>query len=365
MKLSHECFNKEEMKKLRIAHVAPLFESVPPKLYGGTERVVSFLTEELIRMGHEVTLFASGDSTTHANLVPVCEKALRLDPDCVDPLSHHIVQLQMVQELSHNFHVVHYHTDYLHYPLSRFSPVAHLTTLHGRLDIPELKPLYNLFRDVPVVSISENQRSPFPDINWVGNVYHGLPVDLLMPNFSQGQYLAFLGRISPEKGIDNAIAIARRCGIPLRIAAKIDKADKDYFDHKIKPLLDDPMIEYVGEIGENEKGEFLGNAMALLFPIAWPEPFGLVMIESLACGTPVIAYDRGSVPEILEHGKTGFIVSSVDEGVEAVRNIPYIKREDCRLAFEQRFTSTIMASAYVNLYKKILNVSESPIIVNY
>jgi glycosyltransferase involved in cell wall biosynthesis len=338
------------MKALKIAQVAPLFESVPPKLYGGTERVVSFLTEELVAQGHEVTLFASGDSITKARLIPVCDKALRLDKHCVDPLAFHILQLQMVQDMKDEFDIIHYHTDYLHYPVSRLSPTPQLTTLHGRLDIRELKPLYEVFDDMPVVSISKNQRLPLSHINWVGNVYHGLPTDLFTPRYEPGKYLAFLGRISAEKGLDHAIEIAKRCGVPLKVAAKIDKADSDYFEQHIKHLLNDPLIEFVGEIGEKDKNEFLGNAMALLFPINWAEPFGLVMIEAMACGTPVVAYNRGSVPEVMEHGKNGFIVTNEEEGADAVRNIASISREKCRSIFEERFTAKIMAEAYAQLF---------------
>ncbi|HYC85486.1 MAG TPA: glycosyltransferase family 4 protein [Chryseosolibacter sp.] len=340
------------MNRLRIAQVAPLFESVPPKLYGGTERVVSFLTEELVRQGHDVTLFSSGDSLTTATLVPVSEKALRLDKNCIDPLAYHILQLQMVQDMSDSFDVIHYHTDYLHYPTSRFNNTPQVTTLHGRLDIRELKPLYDVFYDMPVVSISMNQRKPLQHLHWVGNVYHGLPVNLFKPNFNEGEYLAFLGRVSEEKGLDSAIAIAKQCGVPLKIAAKIDKADRAYFEHHIKRLLDHPLIEFVGEIGESEKNEFLGNAMALLFPINWSEPFGLVLIEAMACGTPVVAFNRGSVPEMIEHGVNGFIVTTEAEAAIAVKNISSVSRQQCRVRFEERFTAPTMAEAYVRLYEE-------------
>jgi glycosyltransferase involved in cell wall biosynthesis len=352
------------MKKLRIAHVAPLFESVPPKLYGGTERVVAFLTEELVNHGHDVTLFASGDSTTRARLIPVCKRSLRLDDKCVDPLAYHITQLQMVQQLSSDFDMIHYHTDYLHFPTSQFATVAHVTTLHGRLDIPELKPLYNVFRDVPVISISRSQRRPLANVNWVGNVYHGLPASLFQPRFRSGKYLAFLGRVSPEKGLDDAIEIAVRSGIPLRIAAKVDKDDKDYFEQRIRKLLDHPLIEFIGEIGEDEKNNFLGDAMALLFPIKWEEPFGLVMIEAMACGTPVLAYRRGSVPEIIEDNGNGIIVSTIDEAVKAVGRLTGIRRHDCRRAFDERFTSAVMARSYEAVYEKCLSVHEQNLI-NY
>lgn len=347
------------MKKLRIAQVAPLFESVPPKLYGGTERVVSFLTEELVKQGHDVTLFASGDSTTNARLISVCEKSLRLDVRCVDPLAFHILQLQMVQDMKDEFDIVHYHTDYLHYPTSRLGAVPHITTLHGRLDIRELKPLYERFDDMPVVSISMSQRKPLAHINWIGNVYHGLRSDLFTANLNEGKYLAFLGRISPEKGLDAAITIAKLSGLPLKVAAKIDKADQDYFDRHIKALLDDPLIEFVGEIGETQKNEFLGNARALLFPINWAEPFGLVMIEAMACGTPVIAYKKGSVSEIIEHGKNGFIVTDEADAARAVLKLNSLSRETCRAFFEEKFTASTMAEGYAKLYYQHLGVSDS------
>lgn len=344
--------------KLRIAQVAPLYESVPPKLYGGTERVVSFLTEELVSRGHEVTLFASGDSETTANLIPVCERAIRLDTSCVDPLASHVIQLQMVQNLSRHFDIIHYHTDYLHFPVSRLVRTRHLTTLHGRLNIPELKRMYQFFPDMPVVSISLNQRKALPDVHWIGNVYHGLPKNLLRPNYSKGRYLAFLGRISREKGIENAIEIAKRAGIPLKIAAKVDKADREYFEY-IKIQFDHPLIEYLGEIGEHEKAEFLGDAIALLFPIVWPEPFGLVMIEAMACGTPIIAYPNGSVPEIVQHGVNGFIVTNIREAVASIENIHAIDRGTCRQTFENRFTSASMALAYERAYQKRLRNIEN------
>jgi glycosyltransferase involved in cell wall biosynthesis len=347
------------MKKLRIAQVAPLFESVPPKFYGGTERVVSFLTEELVKQGHDVTLFATSDSQTKARLIGVCETSLRLDERCVDPLAFHILQLQIVQDMIDEFDIVHYHTDYLHYPTSRFTATQHLTTLHGRLDIRELKPLYERFDDIPVVSISLSQRKPLSHINWIGNVYHGLREDIFTPQLNEGKYLAFLGRISPEKGLDAAITIAKLSGVPLKVAAKIDKADKEYFDQHIRKLLDDPLIEFVGEIGEREKNEFLGNASALLFPINWSEPFGLVMIEAMACGTPVIAYKKGSVPEIIENGRNGFIVSDERDAARAVLKLSSLGRETCRASFEEKFTAQIMAESYSKLYYQHLSVSDS------
>jgi glycosyltransferase involved in cell wall biosynthesis len=345
------------MKRLRIAQVSPLFESVPPKLYGGTERVVSFLTEELVTMGHEITLFASGDSVTTARLVSICDRALRLNSACIDQLASHVAMVQMVQNELENFDVIHYHIDYLHYPVSRLQPFPHVTTLHGRLNICELKELYKVFDDMPVISISLAQRQPMPHINWFGNVYHGLPPTLLQPSFAEGKYLAFLGRISPEKGIDRAIEIAKRSGIPLKVAAKIDKADETYFEQHIKGMFNHPLVEFVNEINENEKQEFLSNAIALLFPINWPEPFGLVMIEAMACGTPVIAYKNGSVPEIVEHQRNGFVVEDQEQAVKAVQNISLIERRECRRIFEDRFTSERMAQDYVNIYQRMIDLS--------
>jgi len=347
------------MNKLRIAQVAPLYESVPPKLYGGTERVVSFLTEELVALGHDVTLFASGDSITKAKLIPACETSLRLNENSIDQLAHHIVLLQLVQEEMDNFDVIHYHIDYLHYPLSRFAQTPQLTTLHGRLNIPDLKRLYAIYKDMPVVSISHAQRKPFPEINWTETVYHGLPEKLFNPNVKDGKYLAFLGRVSAEKRLDRAIDIAIRSGIPIKVAAKVDTGDKKYFEQQIKKLLDHPLVEFVGEIGEGEKEEFLSNAIALLFPIDWPEPFGLVMIEAMACGTPVIAYKNGSVPEIIDHGLTGFIVENQDEAVMAVKNIGTLKRRDCRRTFEERFTATRMAGNYIKTYYQVMEGQRS------
>jgi len=338
---------------VRIAQVAPLFESVPPKLYGGTERVVSYLTEELVRLGHDVTLFASGDSVTGAHLVPICPEALRLSTTCIDQLAHHIVMLEEVLLRSDNFDVIHFHIDYLHFPLSRHENLVNVTTLHGRLDIPDLQPLYKKFGDMPVVSISDAQREPLPYVNWQGTVYHGLPQDQYSLHSQEGKYLAFLGRISPEKRVDRAIEIATLAGVPLKIAAKVDRADQEYFDAKIRPLLNNPLVEYIGEIGYPEKNEFLGNALALLFPINWPEPFGLVMIEAMACGTPVIAYPHGSVPEIIEEGRTGFLVNDVQAAARAVEQVAKISREECRQRFEERFSATTMAKNYLAVYKNL------------
>jgi glycosyltransferase involved in cell wall biosynthesis len=339
---------------MRIAQVAPLYESVPPKLYGGTERVVSYLTEELVRQGHEVTLFASGDSVTKARLVPGCERALRLDENCIDQMAHHIVMLEKVFQHVHDFDAVHFHVDYLHFPLSRRQPITQVTTLHGRLDIPDLVPLYEQFREMPVVSISDAQREPLPWANWQATVYHGLPVDRYRFRAEAEKYFAFLGRISPEKRVDRAIRIAQKIGRPLRIAAKVDDVDKEYFGKVIEPLLRDQLVDFVGEIGEGKKQEFLGNAYALLFPIDWPEPFGLVMIEAMACGTPVIAYRSGAVPEVIDEGQTGFIVNGLKDAMAAARKIPELSRARCREVFEQRFTSRRMASDYLQVYKRII-----------
>jgi glycosyltransferase involved in cell wall biosynthesis len=339
---------------MRIAQVSPLYESVPPKMYGGTERIVSYLTEELVKQGHEVTLFASGDSVTQANLIAPCTRALRLDTACVDQYVHHTLLMEWVQREAAGFDIVHYHIDYQHFCLSRRSAVPQFTTLHGRLDNPALVPLFREFREMPVVSISNAQRLPLHWANWQATVYHGLPTDLYRPATGEGKYLAFIGRISPEKRLDRAIEIARRTGIPLRVAAKIDKNDQEYYDTHIRHLMDDPLVEYVGEIGEDQKGEFLGNARALLFPIDWPEPFGLVMIEAMACGTPVIAYENGSVPEIIDPGKTGFIVHSLEEAVAAVNQLHRINRQVCREIFERRFSVTRMTNDYVRLYEQII-----------
>src|SRR2546429_1280850 len=306
---------------MHIAQVAPLYESVPPKYYGGTERVVSYLTEELVRQGHDVTLFASGDSETKAHLVAACRRSLRMDKHCVDRMAHHILMLENVVQRAAEFDIVHFHTDYLHFPLSRREQITHVTTLHGRLDVPDLVPLYQEFREMPVISISNGQRQPLPRANWQATVYHGLPAEKYRFRAEPGRYLAFLGRISPEKRVDRAIEIAKQVGMPLKIAAKIDRVDKDYFDLVIAPLFRNSLVEFVGEIGEREKDEFLGNAYALLFPIDWPEPFGLVMIEAMACGTPVVAYRGGAVPELVEHGHNGFVVERLEDAVEAVRQL--------------------------------------------
>jgi glycosyltransferase involved in cell wall biosynthesis len=340
---------------MRIAQIAPLYESVPPKLYGGTERVVSYLTDELVQQGHEVVLFASGDSVTRARLVPVSRKALRLEgPHVVDPIAHHVRMLEMVNRRLLDFDLVHFHIDYLHFPLATRYPVAALTTLHGRLDIPDLIPLFQEFPNVNIVSISNAQRKPLSWANWRGTVYHGLPVGLYTFQEKPGSYLAFLGRISPEKRLDRAIKIAQCSGIELKIAAKVDAVDWEYFKTTIRPLLNDPLIEYIGEIGEAEKNEFLGKALCVLFPIDWPEPFGLVMIEAMACGTPTIAYRHGSVPEVLEDQKTGFIVDNLQDAIKAVDRVYLLNRRTCREVFQQRFSASRMAREYLAIYKTLL-----------
>jgi glycosyltransferase involved in cell wall biosynthesis len=338
---------------VRIAQVSPLYESTPPRLYGGTERVVSYLTEELVRQGHDVTLFASGDSVTEAKLVAPCERALRLDPDCRDSLAYHMIMLDQVFRRARQFDVIHFHIDYLHFAGSRCQCVPQVTTLHGRLDLPELCRVYRQFREMPLISISDSQRQPLPWANWRATVYHGLPEKLYSPESRAGEYLVFLGRISPEKRLDRAIEVAKRVGMPIRIAAKVDRADAEYFDREIKPLLDDPLVEFIGEVGESEKQELLCGAYALLFLIDWPEPFGLAMIEAMACGTPVIAWRNGSVPEVMQEGATGFVVESIEQAADAVRRLEDFDRAACRKAFEQRYTAARMARNYVNEYKRL------------
>jgi glycosyltransferase involved in cell wall biosynthesis len=339
---------------LKIAQISPLFESVPPKLYGGTERVVSYLTEELVRQGHDVTLFASGDSVTSARLVPCSEKSLRLDDTCRDRLAHQMVLLHEVFARANRFDLLHFHIDYLHYPFSERQPVPHLTTLHGRLDLPDLVPVYRTFENVPVVSISAAQREPLPWLNWQATVPHGLPLGLHAPRREAGRYLAFLGRISKEKRVDRAIEIAKRVGMPLKIAAKIDKSDRDYYEREIAHLLDHPLVEYIGEIGEAEKTDFLGNAHALIFPVDWPEPFGLVMIEAMACGTPSIAWCCGSIPEVIDEGVSGFIVDSIDQAVAAVERAGTLSRAGVRRRFEERFSVERMVRDYVAVYEELV-----------
>jgi glycosyltransferase involved in cell wall biosynthesis len=343
---------------MRIAQVAPLYESVPPKYYGGTERIVSYLTEELVRQGHEVTLFASGDSATRARLVAPCRQSLRLDTQCVDQIAHHTLLLEQVLQRIDEFDVVHFHIDYLHFPLLRRCAVAHVTTLHGRLDIPDIFHLFREFRNMPVISISNAQRQPLPWMNWQDTVYHALPRDLYRFHAEPGSYLAFLGRISPEKGIARAIEIARGAGIPLKVAAKVSCQDREYFEQAVRPLFDDPLVEFIGEIGDDRKNEFLGKARALLFPIDWPEPFGIVMIEAMACGTPVIAWPMGSVPEVMEHGRTGFIVSSLKEALSAVQRVTEFNRRRCRDTFEQRFTVARLAKDYLRVYERLIHPAQ-------
>jgi glycosyltransferase involved in cell wall biosynthesis len=339
---------------MRIAQIAPLYERVPPLLYGGTERVVSYLTEELVRQGHDVTLFASGDSITRAQLVACSERSLRLDKRVVDPLAHHFVQLEEVFARAADFDVLHFHIDYLHYPFSRRQDIRHVTTLHGLLDMPDLQPLYRTFPEVPVVSISDAQRRPLPHVNWQGTVHHGLPLTLYQPRREAGDYLVFLGRASPEKRLDRAIEVAKRCRMPLRIAAKVDNTDRKYFDRSIKPLLDDPLVDWIGEVGEEGKQELLAHAYALLFPIDWPEPFGLVLVEAMACGTPTIAYRCGSVPELVEEGVTGFVVDNINTAVEAVSKISRLDRQLCRQRFEERFSAERMARDYLKIYDRLI-----------
>ena len=338
---------------MRIAQVAPLLESVPPHLYGGTERVVSYLTDELVRQGHDVTLFASGDSVTDAQLIPCSARSLRLDPDVVDPFALQTVEIELVAAQSTRFDVIHWHVDYFHFPISRRLATPSVTTLHGRLDIPELQQVYDEYGDMPVVSISDDQRAPLPQAHWVATVHHGLPADELEPRLERGEYLAFLGRISPEKGADRAIEVARRAGLPLRMAAKVDDADRAYFEEHIEPLLEADHVEFIGEISSDEKADFLGRASALLFPIDWSEPFGLVMIEAMACGTPVIAYRWGSVPEVIQDGVNGFIVDDIDGSVAAIQRLDTLSRAGCRRAFEERFTAARMARDYLALYEHL------------
>jgi glycosyltransferase involved in cell wall biosynthesis len=347
---------------MRIAQVAPLYESVPPKLYGGTERVVHYLTESLVKQGHEVTLFASGDSSTNATLVPICSESLRLGKSAL-PLAHHVLMLEQVRQAADDFDVIHFHCDFFHFPISRRQQVPHVTTLHGRLDIPELVPLYEEFRDMPVISISNSQRVPLPWVNWQRTVYHGLPRNLYRPGSGAGNYLAFLGRISPEKRIDRAIEIAKRSEIQIKIAAKVDPTDQEYFDEQIRPLLLQPGVEFIGEIGDGEKSDFLGNAMALLFPIDWPEPFGLVVIESLACATPVIAWNCGSVPELIADRTTGFVVNSIEQAVAAVEQLDTIERRRCREVFEKRFSVERMTVDYVSVYWRLQAANRLPVAI--
>jgi glycosyltransferase involved in cell wall biosynthesis len=335
---------------MRIAQIAPLTEAIPPKLYGGTERVVSFLTEELVAMGHDVTLFASGDSETTAELDATWPRALRLDPSVRDPMALHMLLLERVRQRAHEFDLLHFHLDYFPFSLFTRQRTPFVTTLHGRLDLPEQQPVFDAFTSVPVISISDAQRRPLPQAGWVATIHHGLPDHLLTPRPAEPSYLAFLGRIAPEKCVDRAIRIAQLCGLPLKIAAKVDRADAAYFKREIEPLLGQPHVEFIGEITDAQKSEFLSGALALLVTIDWPEPFGLVMIEAMACGTPVIAFNRGSVPEIVDEGVSGFIVEDEVGAVAAVQRLPHLSRPAIRRQFERRFTARRMAEDYLHVY---------------
>lgn len=348
---------------MRIAQIAPLYEAVPPKLYGGTERVVSYLTEALVELGHDVTLFASGDSVTSAKLEAAWPRALRLDPTIRDAMAPHVLLLEQVRRVAHEFDVLHFHLDYLPFPLFSSLDTPFVTTLHGRLDLPELQPVFDAFSEAPVVSISDSQRQPLKQANWLNTVYHGLPSQLLTPQaHRKPEYLAFLGRICPEKRVDTAIKIAAQSGLPLKIAAKVDKVDEEYFKRDIEPLLSQAHVEFVGEINEAQKPEFLSGAKALLFPIDWSEPFGLVMIESMACGTPVIAFNRGSVPEVIDQGLTGYIVEDVQGAVAALTHIDELSRDAIRQQFERRFTSKTMAQNYLDSYATLLEATRRPVL---
>jgi glycosyltransferase involved in cell wall biosynthesis len=340
---------------MRIAQIAPLTEAVPPRLYGGTERVISWLTEELVALGQEVTLFASGDSVTSAKLQPMWPRALRLDGTVRDPNALHMTMIEQVFRRSNKFDLMHFHLDYFPFSLMSRQTTPFITTLHGRLDLPEHQPTFATFSTIPVVSISNAQRRPVPKANWIATVHHGLPVNQLRPQPVKPSYLAFLGRISPEKGVDRAIGIARRCGVPLKIAAKVDRSDEDYFNDIIRPLLSTPDVEFIGEIDDERKSQFLSGALALLAPIDWPEPFGLVMIEAMACGAPVIAFNRGSVAEIVEHGVTGFVVEDDTSAAAAVREVGSLSRSAIRGRFEERFTARRMAEDYVRLYRGLID----------
>lgn len=342
---------------MKIAQVAPLFESVPPRTYGGTERVVHYLTEELIRQGHEVVLYASGDSHTGARLHAVVPQALRLSGRDADPLPWQVLQLAAVARDAAHFDIIHFHIDFMHFPLWRQLTTPHVTTLHGRLDMPGMAQVFAEFQDMPVISISGHQRSPLPMAHWIGTVYNGLPEALYDFQPRPGSYLAFLGRMSREKGPEAAIEISRRTGIPLRMAAKIDEGDREYFDARVRPLLQPPQIEYLGEIDETGKNELLGGALALLFPVDWPEPFGLAMVEAMACGTPVIAYRRGAVPEIMIDGVTGFVVDGIEQAAAALGRIGDIDRAACRRHFETRFSARRMAAGYLETYRRMASRS--------
>jgi glycosyltransferase involved in cell wall biosynthesis len=338
---------------MRIAQIAPLYEAVPPKSYGGTERVVSWLTEELVRQGHDVTLFASGDSKTAARLEPIWPTSLRLSK-VLDPLALHMVMLERVRQRAAEFDILHFHLDYLPFALFQRQSTPFVTTLHGRLDLPEQQPVFTAFAAAPVVAISHSQRRPIPQAGWVATIYHGLPENSLTPRYEKGEYLAFLGRIAPEKRVDRAIEIAKRCGLPLKIAAKVDRADAAYFETEIKHLLDQPHVEFIGEIDDGRKSEFLGRAAALLCPIDWVEPFGLVMIEAMACGTPVVVYDKGSAREVVDDGVTGFVVKDEAEAVAAVARARQLPRTLIRKRFEERFTVKHMTDEYLEVYRALI-----------
>ena len=339
---------------MRIAQIAPLYEAVPPRLYGGTERVVSWLTEELVALGHDVTLFASGDSRTSAKLEPMWPCALRLDGSVREPAALHMTMLEHIYRRSSEFDLLHFHLDFFPFSLFLRQATPFVTTLHGRLDLPELQPVFKTFSSLPLISISDSQRRPVPNARWVHTIHHGMPENLLTPVPADQRYLAFLGRISPEKRVDRAIQIAARCGIKLKIAAKVDAADRDYFEENIRHLIVDNNVEFIGEIGDAEKPAFLSGALALIVPIDWPEPFGIVMIEAMACGTPVIAFNRGSVPEVIEDGVTGFIVEDETSAVGAVRRLPQLSRPAIRERFEKRFTARRMAQDYLDVYSDLI-----------
>ncbi len=343
---------------MKIAQIAPLTESVPPKFYGGTERVVSYITEALVELGHDVTLFASGDSHTSAKLDAVWPRAMRLDVSIRDRVAPHMLLMEHVARRAHEFDVLHFHMDYYSFSVFKRQTVPFVTTLHGRLDLFEQQPIFDLFDSAPLVSISNAQRQPMPRANWRGTVLHGLPDTLYTPQPAEPRYLAFLGRISPEKRVDRAIRIAERCRLPIRIAAKVDAADEEYFEREIRPLLALPHVEFIGEIADAQKAEFLSGAHALLFPIDWPEPFGLVMIEAMACGTPVIAFNRGAVPEVIEEGLTGFIVEDEIGAVAAVNRLGTLSCTRVRQRFEERFTSRRMAQQYVDVYQAMIRAQK-------
>jgi glycosyltransferase involved in cell wall biosynthesis len=343
---------------MKIAQIAPLTESVPPKLYGGTERVVSYITEALVDLGHDVTLFASGDSKTSAKLEAVWPRALRLDPGIRDRIAPHMLLMELVRRRAEEFDVLHFHMDYYSFSLFKRQETPFVTTLHGRLDLPEQQPVFDTFDTAPVISISNAQRHPMPQAKWLSTVYHGLPDQLYTPQPVEQKYLAFLGRISPEKRVDTAIRIAAHCGLPIRVAAKIDSADREYFEREIKPLFDLPHVEFIGEIADEQKADFLSGAHALLFPVDWPEPFGLVMIEAMACGTPVIAFNRGSVPEVIDEGVSGFIVEDEISAVAAVNRLHTLPRAGVRQRFEERFTSHHMARQYIEAYQAVIRAQK-------